>query len=133
MGLYLGLDSSTQSLSALVIDTEAGQVVLQDAVNFGQDLPEYGSPQGFLPNPDAKLRHGDPLLWVAALELLFTKIAKRGFDFATVSGVSGSGQQHGSVYLNQRISDAPAWSTSRVARRPGATAAQSCKLPDLAR
>ncbi len=60
MGLYLGLDASTQSLSAVVIDSEAGQVVRQEAVNFGQDLPEYRSPHGFLPNPDAQLRHADP-------------------------------------------------------------------------
>src|SRR6187551_1917671 len=94
MGLYLGLDSSTQSLSALVIDSDAGQVVLQEAVNFGQDLPEYGSPQGLLPNPDAQLRHADPLLWVAALELLLSRMKASGFDFASVRGVSGSGQQH---------------------------------------
>src|SRR4051812_47095493 len=100
MGLYLGLDSSTQSLSAVVIDSDAAQVVLQEAVNFGQDLPEFGSPQGFLPNPDAKLRHANPLLWVAALELLFSKLKAKGFDFAAVRAVSGSGQQHGSVYLN---------------------------------
>ena len=112
MGLYLGLDSSTQSLSAVVIDSDAGRVVLQEAVNFGQDLPEYGSPQGFLPNPDPKLRHANPLLWVAALDLLFSKLKKSGFDFSAVRGVSGSGQQHGSVYLNKRISDAPAWSTA---------------------
>jgi len=112
MGLYLGLDSSTQSLSALVIDSDAGQVVLQEAVNFGQDLPEYGSPQGFLPNADAQLRHANPLLWVAALELLLSKIQAGGFDFAAVRGVSGSGQQHGSVYLNTHIGDAPAWSTA---------------------
>ncbi|HEX2674618.1 MAG TPA: FGGY family carbohydrate kinase, partial [Polyangiaceae bacterium] len=112
MGLYLGLDSSTQSLSALVVDTDAGRVVLQESVNFGQDLPEYGSPHGFLPNPDAQVRHANPLLWVAALELLFSRLKQGGFDFAAVRGVSGSGQQHGSVYLNRRISDAPAWSTA---------------------
>jgi xylulokinase len=112
MPLYLGLDSSTQSLSAVVIDSEAGQVVLQEAVNFGQDLPEYGSPQGFLPNPDPQLRHANPLLWVAALELLLSKIVATGFDFSGVRGVSGSGQQHGSVYLNRRIGDAPAWSSA---------------------
>ncbi|HYQ00026.1 MAG TPA: FGGY family carbohydrate kinase [Polyangiaceae bacterium] len=112
MGLYLGLDSSTQSLSAVVIDSEAGRVVLQEAMNFGQDLPEYGSPHGFLPNPDAQVRHANPLLWVAALELLFSKLKASGFDFSAVRGVSGSGQQHGSVYLGKRISDAPAWSTS---------------------
>ena len=113
MGLYLGLDSSTQSLSALVIDAEAGQVVLQEAVNFGHDLPEYGSPQGFLPNPVAQLRHADPLLWVAALDRLLSKIAARGFDFSAVRGISGAGQQHGSVYLNTRIGDAPKWSSEQ--------------------
>lgn len=113
MGLYLGLDSSTQSLSALVIDTDAGQVALHEAVNFGHDLPGYGSPHGFLPNQDAQLRHADPLLWVAALELLFERMKAKGFDFSSIRGVSGSGQQHGSVYLNTRISDAPAWSPAK--------------------
>ncbi|MEO6603551.1 MAG: FGGY family carbohydrate kinase [Polyangiaceae bacterium] len=110
MGLYLGLDSSTQSLSALVIDTALGQVVLEESVNFGAELPEFGSPQGFLPHPDPRLRHADPLLWVAAIDALFAKIVARGFDLNALSGVSGAGQQHGSVYLKTRISDAPPWS-----------------------
>lgn len=113
MGLYLGLDSSTQSLSALVIDTEAGQVVLEESVSFGQDLPEYGSPHGFLPHLDARLRHADPLLWVAAVDALFEKLQKRGFDLGAVHGVSGAGQQHGSVYLARRIADAEPWSPRR--------------------
>lgn len=110
MGLYLGLDSSTQSLSALVIDTASGQVVLEESVNFGAELPEFGSPQGFLPNPDVRLRHANPLLWVAAIDRLFGKLVGRGFDLGTIAGITGAGQQHGSVYLKTRISDAPAWS-----------------------
>ena len=110
MGLYLGLDSSTQSLSALVIDTEAGHVVLEESVSFGQALPEYASPHGFLPHADAQLRHANPLLWVAAIDALFEKLQARGFDFSAVRGVSGAGQQHGSVYLKQHIGDAGAWS-----------------------
>ena len=117
MGLYLGLDSSTQSLSALVIDSDAGQVVLQEAVNFGQDLPEYGSPRELLPNPDAQLRHANPLLLGGRARAAFSKLKRNGFDFAAVRGVSGSGQQHGSVYLKTRISDAPAM-VERVAAGP---------------
>jgi len=52
MGRFLGLDSSTQSLSAIVVDTDSGEIVLDLTVNFGQDLPHYESPQGFLPHPD---------------------------------------------------------------------------------
>ena len=48
MGIFLGLDSSTQSLSALAVDTESGEVVLDESLNFGSALPEYHSPSGFL-------------------------------------------------------------------------------------
>ncbi|MES1178684.1 MAG: FGGY family carbohydrate kinase [Myxococcales bacterium] len=112
MGLYLGLDSSTQSLSALVIDTASGQVVLEESLNFGAELPEFESPHGFLPHPDDQLRHANPLLWVAAIDALFAKIVARGFDLGALSGVSGAAQQHGSVYLKTRISDAAPWSVN---------------------
>ena len=113
MGLYLGLDSSTQSLSAMIIDTETGSVVLDRSVNFGKDLPQFGSPSGFLLNPDPKLKHADPLMWVAALDLLLGRLSADGTDFAKVQGISGAGQQHGSVYLRQRLSSASPWDASR--------------------
>jgi xylulokinase len=109
MGLYLGLDSSTQSLSAMIIDTASGQVVLDESVNFGKSLPQYRSPSGFLPNENPQLKHADPLMWVEALDLLLGQLRARGTDFSAVEGISGAGQQHGSVYLKQRLSDVPAW------------------------
>ena len=41
MAHFLGLDSSTQSLTALIIDTDSGQVVADHSVNFGERLPQY--------------------------------------------------------------------------------------------
>jgi len=113
MGLYLGLDSSTQSLSAMIVDTAQGKVVLDESVNFGKSLPHYHSPSGFLPNENPQLRHADPLMWVEALELLLGQLRARGVDFGAVEGISGAGQQHGSVYLKQRLSDVPAWDTTK--------------------
>ncbi|HET9956508.1 MAG TPA: FGGY family carbohydrate kinase [Polyangiaceae bacterium] len=112
MPLYLGLDSSTQSLTALVIDTDTQQVVLTRSVNFGADLPEYASKHGFLENPDPKVRRSNPLMWVAALEKLLSDVRASGFDWGTIAGISGAGQQHGSVYLNKPISEVGGWSTS---------------------
>ncbi|RYZ05886.1 MAG: carbohydrate kinase [Myxococcales bacterium] len=109
MGLYLGLDSSTQSLSAMVIDTDTGRVVLDQSVNFGEALPQYGSPSGFLPHEDPRIKHANPLMWVAALDLLLGKLKSAGTDLSQIQGISGAGQQHGSVYLSQRLSDVPAW------------------------
>jgi len=110
MPRYLGLDSSTQSLSALVVDTDSGQVVLDQALNFGKDLPEFGSPHGFLEHADPQVKHSDPLMWVAALDRLLARIKASGFDLGSIAGISGAGQQHGSVYLKTPITEAEPWS-----------------------
>ena len=101
MALYLGLDSSTQSLSALIIDTEPGKIVGEYSVNFGEDLPQYGCPHGVLPHDDPLVQHSDPRLWAAALEHLFALMRADGAPLCRIRGISGSGQQHGTVYLGK--------------------------------
>ena len=39
--IYLGLDASTQSMSALAVDAASGEVVYSKNVNFGADLPWF--------------------------------------------------------------------------------------------
>jgi len=111
---YLGLDSSTQGLTALIIDTDSGEVVTNRSVVFGERLPQYRSPHGFLPNADPRVRHADPLMWVDALELLLGDLRAAGVDLGRVRGVSGAGQQHGSVYLARpldQVARAGGWKT----------------------
>jgi xylulokinase len=110
MPQYLGLDSSTQSLSALLVDTDAGKVVVDRSVNFGERLPQYKSPKGFLPNDDASIKHSDPLMWVDALDLLLQDLRSAGVDLSKVRGISGAGQQHGSVYLAKSLDQVGDWS-----------------------
>jgi xylulokinase len=112
MAQYLGLDSSTQSLSALLIDTDAGKVVLDRSVNFGERLPQYKSPKGFLANQDASIKHSDPLMWVEALELVLQDLRAAGVDLGKIRGISGAGQQHGSVYLSKSLDEVGDWSPS---------------------
>ncbi len=116
MGRFLGLDSSTQSLSALIVDSDTGQVVVDRTLPFGECLPQYGSPKGFLPNEDPRIKHSDPLMWVEALDLLLGELRAAGVDLASVRGVSGAGQQHGSVYLSHGLDKAAAWTTSAPLR-----------------
>lgn len=96
--LVLGLDSSTQSLTAVVLDAGSGAVVHQRALNFDRDLPQYGTRNGVLPNADAALVHAPPLMWVAALDRILTEL-KDVVDLGQVAAIAGSAQQHGSVYL----------------------------------
>jgi xylulokinase len=110
MPQFLGLDSSTQSLSALLIDTDTGKVVVDKSVNYGERLPQYQSPKGFLANADASVKHSDPLMWVEALDLLLRELRNAGVDFSRVRGISGAGQQHGSVFLAKPLDQVGDWS-----------------------
>ena len=98
--MFLGLDSSTQSLSAILIDPERGRILHECSVNFGKDLPEFGSPKGFLPDGRGGEVHANPLLWLAALDLLLGQLSQ-SIDLSQVKCIAGSGQQHGSVYLDE--------------------------------
>src|SRR5262245_31119743 len=103
---FLGLDSSTQSLSAVIIDYDARKVVYEHSLNFDRALPQYRTQNGVLPNSDPLVKHSSPLLWAEALDLLFARMNSDGAPLRDVLAVSGSGQQHGSVYLNERIESA---------------------------
>ncbi|MCU0796468.1 MAG: FGGY family carbohydrate kinase [Akkermansiaceae bacterium] len=102
--MFLGLDSSTQSLSAVIIDTDTGTIAHEDSVNFGAELPHYGSPSGFIPGGVAGEVHADPRMWIEALDLLLSRVGK-AFDLSQVTAIACSGQQHGSVYLDDSFSD----------------------------
>jgi len=97
---FLGLDSSTQSLSALIIDLDSRQIVYEADVNFDEALPHYGTKNGTLPSDDPQVVHSPPLMWVEALDLLLQKMQNDGAPLGDVKAISGSSQQHGSVYLN---------------------------------
>ena len=97
--MFLGLDSSTQSLTAVLIDPASGAITCQLSVNFGGDLPHYQSPSGFIPGGSDGEVHATPSMWLEALDLLFGKLAEKT-DLSKVKMISGSGQQHGSVYLD---------------------------------
>ena len=98
MAIVLGLDLSTQSATALVLDTAKGTTVARARVAFGADFPDRGHPEGFIRGGQGGEVHADPLLWLDGLELALDRLAQL-IDLSQVDAVSVSGQQHGSVYL----------------------------------
>ena len=137
----LGIDSSTQSIKALVYDSDAGRVVTTVSVNFGKELPEYNCPDGFLPNDNVLVRQADPRLWVAGLEKVLEKL-QAAFDTSKIAAIGGDGQQHGSVYLSEPYcggEGAPAPKFSRLvspiwmdSSTPAEVAELNAKFPDMA-
>ena len=106
MPYYLGLDSSTQSLTAIVVDSESRRVVFQDAIAFDEALPRYGTDHGVLPRSAPDEAVSSPVMWAEALDLMLGRIAASGLDLARLAAISGSAQQHGSVYMNGRAAAA---------------------------
>jgi len=103
--MYLGLDASTQSLSAILIDTAQGEIIAEESVNFGAEFPEYDSPNGFISSGEGVVATS-PLMWLDALDLVLQRLCDKGVDLAKVSAVCGAGQQHASVYLNSSFEEA---------------------------
>jgi xylulokinase len=99
--LYLGLDSSTQSLSAILISVEheRASVVWEHTLQFDTALPQYGTRHGVLPSTDPAIAVSSPQMWEDALGLMFDALAASGRDLSRLRAISGSAQQHGSVYL----------------------------------
>lgn len=98
--LYLGIDASTQSMTGIVIDCENSTVIASESVNFERELPEYETSAGVRTAKDNPLVVWSyPLMWLDALEMLFKKISA-SINMGDISAVSGSGQQHATVWLN---------------------------------
>lgn len=73
-------------------------IVHSDIVNFDSELPHYKTKDGVYRDPSVTGRIVSPtLIWVEALDLILERLSSK-LDFAKIAAVSGSGQQHGSVY-----------------------------------
>jgi xylulokinase len=109
MALYLGLDLSTQSLTAIVIEAGgrgAKRVLFEHSLRFDHDFPQYKTHNGVLPRDDPLVARSSPLLWAEALDRMMEVVAKEsGVDAREIKAIAGSGQQHGSVYLNDAATE----------------------------
>ena len=104
MAKYLGLDASTQSITGIIIDTDAGTITAEESVNFDDHFADdYGIENGVV-DLGGGVVHSYPLIWVEALEKLLDELRQGGHDLGEISAVAGSGQQHGTVYLNGNAS-----------------------------
>jgi xylulokinase len=102
MSVYLGLDASTQSLTAVLIDTSGGRrdTLAERSLSYDADLPAYGTRNGVLRGDDQTIVCSPPLMWIEALDRLMGGLAADyPREMTRLQAIAGSAQQHGSVYL----------------------------------
>ena len=85
---YLGLDLSTQQLKCTVMN-DAHEIVLEEAVNFDRDLPEFNTTHGAIQNGDTVT--SPTIMWVKAIDVLFDRLKKSPVT-GKIRGISGAGQ-----------------------------------------
>lgn len=100
---FLGLDCSTQSLTGII--TDSNSIIYESSINFDKKLLHYNTTNGIIIIDDEKVVHSFPLMWVEALELLLNNIQNH-ISLSDITAISGSGQQHGTVYLNYKFEPA---------------------------
>ena len=106
MSKYLGIDSSTQSMTGLIIDTANEQIAAEESVGFDDHFKSaYNIENGVLELGEAQV-HSVPLMWAEALDLLLLNLRGKGVDLGQISAIAGSGQQHGTVYFNEQAATA---------------------------
>lgn len=94
---FLSIEVSTQKLKAIVIDNE--QNILQETdVTFGEELSEFGAPDGIQMHEDGLTFTAPTAMWIKAIDVALDKLKNSGTDFSKIVAISGAGQQHGSVY-----------------------------------
>ena len=111
-GLALGLDSSTQSLTALAVDIDKRETVCQKSLDYRSE-PEF---RGFGINEDYLLPPGEegeanqpPEMYFASLDAVFAHLAREfpslGLRMKDIAVINTPGQQHGHVLLNSRAAE----------------------------
>ena len=99
----LGLDSSTQSLTVSIFDISPKanfQRIATQNINFDAELGEkYRVKNGVIQNIETEEVTAPTLMFIEALDIALDRLQSNDhIDFSQIVAVSGSGQQHGSVY-----------------------------------
>jgi len=94
---YLGLDLSTQGVTAVVIEP-ANPELVRHRIDFDDRYPAYRTDGGVNVGQDPRVVHADPRMWLEALDEMCAWLKKRKLA-ERIRGIGVSAQQHGTVYL----------------------------------
>lgn len=100
--LYIGFDLSTQQLKGLVVSSDL-KVAYVAKFDFDSDSRDFAVTKGVQTNEAENEVFAPVAMWLQALDAVLLDLKQQGLDFGRVKGISGAGQQHGSVYWNESV------------------------------
>ena len=106
--LALGLDSSTQSLTAVAVDLDNREIVYQKSLDYlaESQLSKFGINSNYILPPQEKGEAKQPVvMFFSSLDVIFRNLSRDfpslGLDVKDIRVINTSGQQHGHVLLNR--------------------------------
>ena len=102
--LALGLDSSTQSLSEIVINIDTAEKCFEHTIDYRADTRTncFGIGEDYILPPKSEGEaEQPPLMYLASLDAMFVDMREAGVALENIVVINTSGQQHGHVYLNR--------------------------------
>ncbi len=110
--LALGLDSSTQSLTALAVDIDKKETVCKVSLDYRAEpgLSAFGIRDDYILPPEEEGEACQPVrMYFASLDLIFERLAREfpgiGLAMKDIVVINTSGQQHGHVLLNRKAGE----------------------------
>lgn len=102
--LALGLDLSTQSLSAVLVDIDSRKKFFEQQLDYTEDgrLNVFGirKKDYILPPRISGEADQPPEMFFTSLDAMFSDMEEAGVPLEDIVVINDSGQQHGHVYLN---------------------------------
>jgi len=102
--LALGLDLSTQSLSAIIIDIDSRKKIFEYQLDYAEDdrLNGYGIRKTDYIIPPRTQGEADqpPEMYFSSFDAIFGDLKRSEVPLEDVVVINASGQQHGHIYLN---------------------------------
>ena len=99
MGSHL-LHTTRLNPLAIIITSEL-KVLFEAKADFDADLSKYGIKKGVFINEAEREVYAPVAMWLEAVDLVLQRLQEKGTPFQRIKGISGAGQQHGSVYWSK--------------------------------
>jgi xylulokinase len=81
-----------------IIISSSLKVLYEAKADFDADLSKYGIQKGVFINEAEREVYAPVAMWLEALDLVLHRLKEKGCPFERIKGISGAGQQHGSVF-----------------------------------
>jgi xylulokinase len=94
------LGNNADISEAIVINSQL-KVLHEAKTDFDADLSKYGIKKGVFINEAEREVYAPVAMWLEAVDIVLQRLKEQGAPFQRIKGISGAGQQHGSVYWSK--------------------------------